>query len=61
MGTIDGMTRSDLLEIIDDRAGNKATLITSQLPVEHWQPGSSTPPSPTPFWTASCSATTASR
>ena len=36
MGTIDGMTRSDLLEIIDDRAGHKATIITSQLPVEHW-------------------------
>jgi DNA replication protein DnaC len=31
MGAIDGMTRSDLLEIIDDRAGNKATIITSQL------------------------------
>jgi DNA replication protein DnaC len=36
MGAIDTMTRSDLLEIIDDRAGNKATIITSQLPVEHW-------------------------
>jgi DNA replication protein DnaC len=36
MGAIDSMTRSDLLEIIDDRAGNKATNITSQLPVEHW-------------------------
>ncbi len=36
MGSIDGMTRSDLLEIIDDRAGSKATIITSQLPVEHW-------------------------
>ena len=36
MGTIDSMTRSDLLEIIDDRAGSKATIITSQLPVEHW-------------------------
>ncbi len=36
MGAIDSMTRSDLLEIIDDRAANKATLITSQLPVEHW-------------------------
>ena len=36
MGSIDGMTRSDLLEIIDDRAGHKATIITSQLPVEHW-------------------------
>lgn len=36
MGEIDSMTRSDLLEIIDDRAGHKATIITSQLPVEHW-------------------------
>ena len=36
MGAIDSMTRSDLLEIIDDRAGNKATIIASQLPVEHW-------------------------
>jgi hypothetical protein len=29
-------TRSDLLEIIDDRAANKATIITTQLPVDHW-------------------------
>jgi DNA replication protein DnaC len=36
MGAIDSMTRSDLLEIIDDRAGSKATIITSQLPIEHW-------------------------
>jgi DNA replication protein DnaC len=36
IGALDSMTRSDLLEIIDDRAGNKATIITSQLPVEHW-------------------------
>jgi DNA replication protein DnaC len=35
MGAIDSMTRSDLLEIIDDRASSKATIITSQLPVEH--------------------------
>src|SRR5205085_464272 len=35
-GTIDSMTRSDLLEIIDDRAGSKATIITSQLPIDHW-------------------------
>ena len=34
MGAIDGTTRSDLLEIIDDHAGHKATIITSQLPVE---------------------------
>lgn len=36
MSAIDSMTRSDLLEIIDDRAAHKATIITSQLPVEHW-------------------------
>jgi DNA replication protein DnaC len=36
MGAIDSSTRSDLLEMIDDRAGNKATIITSQLPIEHW-------------------------
>ena len=29
-------TRSDRLEIIDDRAGTRATIVTSQLPVEHW-------------------------
>jgi DNA replication protein DnaC len=36
MGAIDSMTRSDLLEIIDDGAGSKATIITSRLPVDHW-------------------------
>lgn len=36
MGAIDSTTRSDLLEIIDDRSTSKATIITSQLPVEHW-------------------------
>jgi KUP system potassium uptake protein len=32
----DNQTRADLLEIIDDRAANKATIITSQLPIDHW-------------------------
>jgi DNA replication protein DnaC len=36
MGAIDSATRSDLLEIIDDRAASRATIITSQLPIEHW-------------------------
>lgn len=36
MSAIDGPTRSDLMEIIDDRAGTRATIVTSQLPVEHW-------------------------
>jgi len=35
MSGIDSQTRADLLEIIDDRAGNKATIITSQLPIAH--------------------------
>ena len=30
------LTRSDLLEIIDDRAAHRATVITTQLPVDHW-------------------------
>ena len=36
MAAMDSQTRADLLEIIDDRAGSKATIITSQLPIEHW-------------------------
>jgi DNA replication protein DnaC len=28
--------RRDLLELIEDRVGRRATLVTSQLPVEHW-------------------------
>lgn len=33
---LDPAVRSDLMEIIDDRAGTRATIVTSQLPVEHW-------------------------
>jgi DNA replication protein DnaC len=36
MAAIDASTRSDLMEIIDDRAGTRATIVTSQLPIEHW-------------------------
>jgi DNA replication protein DnaC len=36
MAGMDSQTRADLMEIIDDRAANKATIITSQLPIEHW-------------------------
>jgi DNA replication protein DnaC len=28
--------RKDLLEMMDDRHGTRSTLITSQLPIEHW-------------------------
>ena len=33
---LDTQTRADLLELIEDRAARKATVITTQLPVEHW-------------------------
>jgi DNA replication protein DnaC len=33
---LDAEARRDLLELLDDRHGQRATLITSQLPVEHW-------------------------
>ena len=46
-----GPTRSDLMEIFDDRAGTRATIATSQLPVEHCTRGSGTRPSPTRSWT----------
>ena len=36
MAAMDSQTRADLLEIIDDRASHHATIITSQLPIEHW-------------------------
>ena len=36
LAALDGPTRSDLLEVIDDRAGVLPTIVTSQLPVEHW-------------------------
>ena len=36
MSAMDSQTRADLLEIIDDRANHRATIITSQLPIEHW-------------------------
>ncbi len=35
-GSIDAATRADLLEIVDDRVGQRATIITHQLPIEHW-------------------------
>ncbi len=33
---IEAGMRGDLLEIIDDRAARRATIVTHQLPVEHW-------------------------
>ncbi len=36
LAALDGSTRADLMEVIDDRAGTRPTIVTSQLPVEHW-------------------------
>ena len=36
VGPLDSATRSALLEIVDDRASRRATIITHQLPLEHW-------------------------
>ncbi|QAU24386.1 hypothetical protein EO087_10600 [Dyella sp. M7H15-1] len=36
MTPLDQAARHDLLEVIDDRGNGKSTLITSQLPIEHW-------------------------
>jgi len=30
--------RHDLLEVLEDRVGNRATVITSQVPTKHWHP-----------------------
>ena len=36
MAPLDQARRNDLLEVLDDRVGTRSTVITSQLPVEHW-------------------------
>ncbi|MGE5665869.1 MAG: IS21-like element helper ATPase IstB [Betaproteobacteria bacterium] len=36
LAPLDAEARRDLLELLDDRHGQRATLFTSQLPVEHW-------------------------
>ncbi len=36
LASLDAATRADLFEVIDDRTGSWGTIITSQLPVEHW-------------------------
>jgi len=33
---LDTVARRDLLELLDDRHGQRSTLVTSQLPIEHW-------------------------
>ena len=36
LATLNDENRRDLLELLEDRHGRRATIVTSQLPVEHW-------------------------
>jgi DNA replication protein DnaC len=36
LASLDAAARRDLLELLDDRHGHRSTLVTSQLPVDHW-------------------------
>jgi DNA replication protein DnaC len=36
LAPLNQIERRDLLEVIEDRTGRRATLVTSQLPLEHW-------------------------
>jgi DNA replication protein DnaC len=36
LATMTADQRRDLLEIVDDRHGRASTIVTSQVPVEHW-------------------------
>jgi DNA replication protein DnaC len=36
LASLDAAARRDLLELLDDRHGQRSTLVTSQLPVDHW-------------------------
>jgi len=47
LGTPTESQRNDLLEVLEDRYGRRATLMTSQLPLDHWQRSSVIPPSET--------------
>lgn len=36
LAALDDVHRRDLLEVLDDRHGVRSTIVTSQLPIEHW-------------------------
>jgi len=36
LSVLTAMERRDMLEILEDRHGRGSTIVTSQLPVEHW-------------------------
>ena len=50
--SLDAGGRHDLLEILEDRYGRRSTIVTSQVPVEHWHQLIAIRPTPTPSWTS---------
>jgi DNA replication protein DnaC len=36
LAVLDDVHRRDLLEVLDDRHGARSTIVTSQLPIDHW-------------------------
>ena len=54
-------SRRDLLEILEDRYGLRATVVTSQLDTKQWHDYLADPRSPTRSATASCTGPTSSR
>jgi len=36
LAVLDHAQRRDLLEVLDDRHGHRSTIVTSQLPIDHW-------------------------
>ena len=36
LAPLDDLARHDLLEVLDDRYGRRGTLLTSQVPIDHW-------------------------
>ncbi|MBK7003341.1 MAG: ATP-binding protein [Rhodoferax sp.] len=54
LAAMDAQTRRDLMEIVDDRSSHRATIITSQLPIEHWHQWMAIGRWPTPCWIDSC-------
>jgi DNA replication protein DnaC len=54
LGTLKRQQSMDLMEVIEDRHSNGSTIITSQLPTNHWHEKSVTPHSLTRYWIDDC-------
>jgi DNA replication protein DnaC len=36
LSPLEGQVQHDILEVIDDRAGSRSTIVTSQIPIDKW-------------------------